>query len=303
MIIACPACATRYVVPDSAIGLEGRTVRCAKCKHSWFQDGPDLAAPPAALAEDAAAPPARGEAAPPPPAPDDGYADGGYGDSGYADDGFDRREDDDEGERPAPPPLADPAPAEADGGSIDDEEARPAFAAPPVPREWAPAGAQGAADEDEDYSQFDRTPPFRPRRNWLRWLTWGAAAFAAAALAAVAALSTLGAPSWLPIEKPLFGADPGLTVEFPASEQERRTLPNGAEFFGARVVVKNDGRETRRVPPLLIVLRDARETVVYSWELVPPQSTLDPGEAMTINEAMTDVPKSAVYADIGWAPR
>ena len=42
MIIACPACNTRYVVPDSAIGAEGRTVRCAKCKHSWFQDGPDV---------------------------------------------------------------------------------------------------------------------------------------------------------------------------------------------------------------------------------------------------------------------
>ena len=110
-------------------------------------------------------------------------------------------------------------------------------------------------------------------------------------------------PSWLPIDKPLFGADPGLTVEFPASEQERRTLPNGAEFFGARVVVRNEARETRRVPPLLIVLRDARERVVYSWELVHPQPVLAPGEAMTINEAMTDVPKSAVYADIGWAPR
>ena len=42
MIIACPACQTRYVVPDAAIGVEGRTVRCAKCKHSWFQDGPEI---------------------------------------------------------------------------------------------------------------------------------------------------------------------------------------------------------------------------------------------------------------------
>ena len=61
MIIACPACATRYVVPDTAIGVDGRTVRCAKCRYSWFQEG-NL---PAQADRPLAPPPA-----PPPPVPE-----------------------------------------------------------------------------------------------------------------------------------------------------------------------------------------------------------------------------------------
>ena len=68
-------------------------------------------------------------------------------------------------------------------------------------------------------------------------------------------------------------------------------MPNGTQFFGASGTVTNVGSETRTVPTLLIVLRDARNWVVYSWEVVPPQRSLRPGESVTINEAVTDVPK------------
>lgn len=37
MIIQCSECQARFVVPDRAIGSDGRNVRCGKCAHTWFQ--------------------------------------------------------------------------------------------------------------------------------------------------------------------------------------------------------------------------------------------------------------------------
>lgn len=37
MILECTECRSRYLVPDAAIGADGRMVRCANCKHSWYQ--------------------------------------------------------------------------------------------------------------------------------------------------------------------------------------------------------------------------------------------------------------------------
>jgi predicted Zn finger-like uncharacterized protein len=38
MILICENCQTRYLVASSAIGEEGRKVRCTNCGHEWFQN-------------------------------------------------------------------------------------------------------------------------------------------------------------------------------------------------------------------------------------------------------------------------
>ena len=274
MIIACPACATRYAVPDSAIGVDGRTVRCAKCRHSWFQEGPALEprAAPASAPAPVTAPPAtpakvyaEPEAAVAPP--------------------------------PAAAPESDPPAPPASEEAI--EEPPP----PPLPplKEEAAAPHVYSDDYVEDRSSFDYEPPFRARRNPAKLWMAGAILFAVLALGTIGAVAWYGLPNWVPFSRSAFAqAEPDLVLDFPPNRQDRRTLPNGAEFFGASGSITNVGKTRQAVPILLIVLRDERDRVVYSWEVVPSKRELAPGESVTINEAVTDVPKSAKVAEIGW---
>lgn len=306
MIISCPACSTRYVVPDTAIGVEGRTVRCAKCKHSWFQEPQDTAP------QDYTETPDKPDSSPPPPA--------------------------------APPPFSDPSPTapeppapsgDAPAPSISrwHSEDRPETPAEPnnEPAETPEASARGTEEqfvpgqdpladeveqngfdnadyafEDEDdfgeTSRFDYSPPFTRRRNSLRMWTIAAAAFALLATGTVVSVNYYGLPDWLPIQQPTFGIGKSdLKLDFPAEWQRKETLQTGEEIFRVRGSISNNGTESETVPRLLIVFRDQREKVVYSWEVVPSKRELAPGESLNVTEAITDIPPAARAAEIGWA--
>ena len=159
----------------------------------------------------------------------------------------------------------------------------------------------------DDASPFDPGPPFAGkgggRRNTARLWLIAALVFAAALLALTAAVASFGLPDWLPGQHKIFGqAHAALQLSFPPARQERRMLPGGAEYFGASGTITNIGRSAQHVPALRLVLRDAGDKIVYQWDIAPPRRDLAPGESMTINEARTDVPRSARFAEIGWKP-
>lgn len=246
MILNCPACKTRYLVPDSAIGINGRSVRCASCRHSWFQEGvvPEM--------EQAA----------------------------------------------ADIPQYAPAVAETETETFQDQAAPPP-AAPVQPSISPPPISEAPGYRTED-SSFAHEPPFKPRRNPAKLWTMAAFAFAALVLASGVAFYIFGAPQWMSDYEFASVEQTPLLIEL-SQKQDRRTLPDGTEYFAASGTIINPTTIDQTIPPMLVILRDAGGRIVYSWKMMAPARALAPGETINFNEAKLDVPRAASQLEVGWA--
>lgn len=280
MILICPNCATRYLVPDEAIGVTGRQVRCASCKNSWYQEGVALPAREEPAREEGEKRSAPSAFAPVAPAPGGGGAQASAADprpvDSVADEfGFEA--------------VADDASITQPKGHV--QEVDVSDVGPTNPRVLDHQAGKRVADlaEEDDY-RAEEAAASRPRRNPAKLWTIAGIIFALAIMAAGGALSYFGPPQWAVRAGLLADAEEPVLLFSLTKPAEWRVLSNGQEYFAFSAQIHNSGTNVEPVPPVVVQLRDKQGRLVFSWTTRADKAELKPGEEAAINESRVDIP-------------
>ncbi len=292
MLLVCPSCRTRYAVPDGAIGMDGRQVRCASCKHSWFQEGAVLPVAPApqVVAPSIVAPPVAG-AVPSQSEPEPSY--NGSIPMETAEAEVEVAEPI-TAEEPEPLPTPPAEPFVAPSFAHFDDDRGPVFAEQPTLRASPPASRY--FDDVEPPSRFAHEPPFKARRNAAKLWTIAAVAFALLVAAAGASIWYFGVPV---TSFGMAAREPDLEIVLNENLELNRR-PDGTPYFIASGSIVNPSATTQNVPEMLVTLKDASGRAVYSWKMRARTRSLAPGEKVDFSEARLDIPLAARQISVGW---
>ena len=264
MLISCPNCGTQFSVPDTALGASGRTLKCAKCAHKWFQSpvtedfglDEDSFPPPPPPKPRPAAPPAKPAARAPAPAPVE------------EDEGLDFDDS---------PSLA-PSPAAESSFDLDLDEAPP-----PLPEMGGVSDLSFDLADESPAESIGKpaAPPRRKRGTAGLWI-----------LLLVLLLAALGGGAYyfqdkvvemwpqadqLLLDTGLRHEKPGAGLELRNAGTPERMIFNDTDVLIVRGVIANISERTRPVPPMKLMLLDKDHKVVQDKTDQPPVTSLDPG--------------------------
>ena len=307
MLIVCPSCATSYMIDPATLGPAGRSVRCARCKTTWFAGGPQSApeAEPRGLIRDRReiayvddlSAEMQAPAAETPSEPEDEIRAG----ENSADAGDDAAP---ASEPPEPPATREPAlprvtpfvPAPADAYEQPPAIADAPALVPPIEHEAAEPAA--AASDNEDIESFAarrlRMKSRRQRsRHSSRWTALVLLLFAAN-------VALIGARNevvrYLPQTASLFSAI-GLPVNLRHLTFEKvRIARETAEGIAILVVqgsIVSTASKPVEVPRLRFAARNKAGQEIYTWSMRPDRKVLQPGERLDFRSQIASPPKDA----------
>lgn len=271
MHIACPHCTTSFAIDPRALGADGRTVRCARCKGTWFalpadaRDEPALATAGAGASAGASLPARPRHAVPPPPDGDRAQVD--------------------------IPTVESPSIAgePADGEIVEAPVVLDATA------RAAPGEAGDARPARKPRAKRVRKPARRGGRlvQPRRALAWPAACLATG-------LAVVSLVAWraevvrmLPQTAPLFraiGLDVNLRGLAFRDVKTVRDTADGKPVLTVEGEVESVARKAVDVPRLRFAVRDGNGAEIYAWTAALEQATLAPGGKARFRSRLAEPP-------------
>jgi predicted Zn finger-like uncharacterized protein len=285
MLIVCPNCATSYMIDQAAVGPAGRTVRCARCKATWFAGGPNSEENPAPDVEayaDSMATNANMQSA----------ADGSGPELSEPVAGGDT----------AAPSLDSPG----SGAGLAATEAAPQepvtigdgpSLVPRIEQGCAADAGTGDADSDDIENFAARRQRLQARRNEKRRTSrWTALVLLLLACNVVIIGARYEIVRFLPQTASLF-ATIGLPVNLRQLKFENvrisRDVQDGVNMLIVQGAIASEASKPIEVPRLRFAARNASGQEIYTWTALPERSILGPGERMEFSSQLASPPKDA----------
>lgn len=272
MLIVCPTCATSYTIEPASLGPAGRSVRCSRCKESWF-----AGAPAEAVSDFAADVIAEAEARDTSGSPDHMAASAA----------------DDFGHEPEQP-----------AASISDEAtfiAEPDLTHPPLPPEDAPPlvppmvepPAADAGSHDIETFVARRTRMQVRRKQKRRSSKWTVIILVLFGFNIALVVGRAQIVRYFPQTASLYElVGLGVNLRHLTFEGVKisREENDGVQVLAVEGTIVSQSNNPVEVPQLRFAVRNATGQEIYAWTSRPSRSILEPGQKLPFRSRLASPP-------------